>query len=92
VKSDKAKEKYESEIKWDTETARIFDELIKLSPPQFQSMARIAINSIAEEKAKKRSSQEINNQDMIEAFMEGTPGPFQAEMKEGLKKFGLLKE
>ncbi|MFW9969063.1 MAG: U32 family peptidase [Candidatus Odinarchaeota archaeon] len=78
------------ELGWDPETARVFDELIKLSPSQFQSMARIAISSLAEEKAKKRSSLKIQNEDIIEAFIEGTPGPFQAEMREGLKKYGLL--
>ncbi|GAH49923.1 unnamed protein product, partial [marine sediment metagenome] len=74
------------------ETERVFNELIKLSPPQFQSMARMAISSLAEEKAKKRASQEVNNQDIIEAFIEGTPGPFQAEMREGLKKYRLLND
>jgi collagenase-like PrtC family protease len=79
-------------LDWDPETERIFNELIKLSPPQFQSMARIAISSLAEEKAKKRSSQMILNKDIVEAFIEGTPGPFQADMREGLRKFGLLNE
>ena len=71
---------------------QIFEELIKLSPKQFQSMAKMAISSLAEEKAKKRSSQKIQNQDIAEAFIEGTPGPFQAEMREGLKKFKLIVE
>ncbi len=79
-------------LDWDPETANVFEELIQLSPPAFQSMARMAITSLAEEKAKKRSSNRIENQDIIEAFIEGTPGPFQAEMREGLKKFGLLSE
>jgi hypothetical protein len=55
-------------------------------------MARMAISSLAEENAKKRASQEVNNQDIIEAFIEGTPGPFQAEMREGLKKYRLLND
>ena len=92
VETAKPKIKKKKEFNWNPETARIFDELIKLSPPQFQSMARMAISSLAEEKAKKRASQAIENQDIIEAFMEGTPGPFQADMREGLKKYGLLKE
>ena len=89
AKSDEMKKKG---INWNPDTTRIFNELIKLSPPQFQAMAKIAISSLAEEKAKKRSSHEVENQDIIEAFIEGTPGPFQADMKEGLKKYGLLNE
>jgi len=92
VDTAKPKEKREKGFNWNSETARIFNEMIKLSPPQFQSMARMAISSLAEEKAKKRDSQEVENQDMINAFMEGTPGPFQDDMKEGLKKHGLLNE
>jgi len=90
VASEKIKDEKKTSLIWDPETERIFNELIKLSPPQFQSMARMAISSLAEEKAKRRASNEINNQDIIEAFIEGTPGPFQAEMREGLKKYGLL--
>ena len=50
------------------------------------------ISSLAEEKAKKRISKIVENKDIVEAFIEGTRGPFQADMKEGLKKYGLLNE
>ncbi|NHJ19419.1 MAG: hypothetical protein EAX91_00645 [Candidatus Lokiarchaeota archaeon] len=88
----KPKEKVKSGLEWDSETQRIFDDLILLSPPQFQQMARMAISSLAEEKAKKRESEVIENQDIIDAFIEGTPGAFQADMREGLKKHGLLEK
>ena len=88
----KPKEKKKKGLNWDPETTKIFEEMIKLTPPQFRSMARMAISSLAEEKAKKRASKLIENQDIVEAFIEGTPGPFQSDMKEGLKKFELLKE
>ncbi len=90
VDNAKPKEKKKKGLNWNPETTRIFNELILLSPPQFQSMARMAISSLAEEKAKKRDSQKVENQDIIEAFIEGTPGPFQADMRDGLKKYGLL--
>ena len=90
LESAKPKEEKKTGLSWNPETAKLFDELVKLTPPQFQSMARMAISSLTEEKAKKRNSQEVNNQDMIEAFIEGTPVTFQANMKEGLKKYGLL--
>ncbi|MFX1479022.1 MAG: hypothetical protein ACFFCI_12900, partial [Promethearchaeota archaeon] len=92
VDTAKLKEKKKKGMDWNAETARIFDELIKLSPPQFQSIAKLAISSLAEAKAKNRDSHFIENQDITEAFIEGTPGPFQDDMREGLKKFGLLNE
>lgn len=90
IASAKPKDKEEPSLMWNDETKSIFDELINLSPPQFLSMARMAISSLAIEKAKKRGSKDVENQDIIEAFIEGTPGPFQADMREGLKKHGLL--
>jgi collagenase-like PrtC family protease len=92
LESAKPKEKPKSGLEWDSETQRIFDDLILLSPPQFQQMARMAISSLAEEKAKKRESELIENQDIIAAFIEGTPGAFQADMREGLKKHGLIEQ
>ncbi|MFW9780738.1 MAG: hypothetical protein ACFFFB_00455 [Candidatus Heimdallarchaeota archaeon] len=80
-----------SSLIWEHETKRIFDELINISPPQFQSMARMAISSLATEKAKKTGSREVQNQVILEIFIKGTPGPFQADMREGFKKSGLLK-
>ncbi|MCK4779331.1 MAG: U32 family peptidase [Candidatus Lokiarchaeota archaeon] len=92
VTSSESKEKKTNGLNWNPETERIFNELIKLSPPQFQQMARMAISSLAEEKAKKRVSEIVENKDIVEAFIEGTPGPFQADMREGLKKYRLLNE
>lgn len=92
VDTAKPKDKKEEGFKWDNNTAQIFAELIKLSPPQFQSIAKMVISSLAEEKARKRDSTKVENGDIIDAFVEGTPEPFQLEMREGLKKYGLLKE
>jgi len=92
LESAKPKEIKKSGLEWNNETKRIFDDLILLSPSQFQPMARMAISSLAEEKANKRASTIVENQDIINAFVEGTPGAFQADMREGLKKYGLLDE
>jgi len=77
-------------LKWDSETAALYEKLIQLTPEQFRSMARIAIGNLAEEKAKKRGGAEVKNEDMVAAFIEGTPGPFQEDMRDGLKKYDLL--
>ncbi len=73
---------------WNPKTYQMFEALIQLSPPQFQAIARVAISSLAEEKAKSRGSDIVEDQDMVQAFLEGTPGPFQADMLEGLKNYG----
>jgi len=75
---------------WDNDTEELFNKLIKLSPPQFQAMAKVAIGNLAEEKAKRRGSKKVENEDIINAFIEGTPGPFQQDMREGLKRYGLI--
>jgi hypothetical protein len=53
-------------------------------------MAKILISSFAEENSKKKDLKVVENHDIIEAFIEGTPTPFQADMREGLKRYGLL--
>ncbi|MFX1365476.1 MAG: U32 family peptidase [Promethearchaeota archaeon] len=90
IETAKPKEIKNDGLLWDSETKIIFDELIKLSPQQFHQIAKMVISSLAEEKAKKRFSEVVENKDIVEAFIEGTPEPFQADMREGLKKHGLL--
>ena len=92
VESAKPRQEKKMGLPWNPETAKIFDEIIKLTPPEFQSLARMTISSLAEEKTRKRNSKEVNNKEMTEAFFEGTPNAFQASMRERLKKYGLLKE
>ncbi|MFX0186367.1 MAG: hypothetical protein ACFE8A_01385 [Candidatus Hodarchaeota archaeon] len=53
-------------------------------------MAKKVIYSLAEEISEKRDSKVFENHDIIKAFIEGTPTPFQADMREGLKRYGLL--
>ena len=77
---------------WEPDTREIFEELILLSPQQFRSMARMAISSLSEERAKKRGATEVSKQDIVEAFLEGTPEAFQPDMRDGLRKHGLLNE
>ncbi|MHA1252504.1 MAG: U32 family peptidase [Candidatus Helarchaeota archaeon] len=76
-------------LKWDPRIKEIFDQIILETPDHFKEIARIAISSMAEQKAKARNSNIVEDIDMIEAFLEGTPGPFQNDMRNSLKKFGF---
>jgi collagenase-like PrtC family protease len=81
----------EIEVKegWNPQTYKIFEELIKPSPPQFQSLAKMMVSSLAEEKAKGRGAKKVEDEDMVKAFLEGTPAPFQPDMRDGLIKYGF---
>jgi hypothetical protein len=92
IESVKPEKKKKKGLEWNPETEKIFEDLIQLSPQQFQSMAKMVISSMSEENAKKRDSKVVENQDIVKAFIAGTPEPFQADMREGLKKYGLLNE
>ncbi|HUX98580.1 MAG TPA: U32 family peptidase [Candidatus Deferrimicrobium sp.] len=89
IKSDRIEDKKKTGIDWNAETQKIFDELIQKSPPQFQSIAKMMVSSLAEGNARGRNSPLVENQDLVKAFLEGTPGPFQAEMRENLQKYGF---
>ena len=89
VKTTKVKAKKKKGIDWDPETQRIFEEMVKGTPPEFQSMTRMVIGALSETKAKKRGSSIIENEDMVAAFLEGTPGPFQEVMRKDLAKYGF---
>jgi hypothetical protein len=67
----------------------MFEELLKLTPAAFQSIARVAVSSLAEGNARARESDTVEDPDMVKAFLEGTPGPFQGEMRESLKQYGF---
>lgn len=76
-------------VNWNPQTKDMFEKLILLSPPQFQKMARMVISQLAEENANARGSEMVENDDMIKAFLEGTPDPFQSDMRDGLRKYGF---
>ena len=92
VKPKKKVKKKKKKIEWNPATEELFNTMIGFSPPEFQSMARMVVGQMAEKNAKKRGSELVENDDIVRAFLEGTPGPFQAEMKENLKKLGLSTE
>jgi collagenase-like PrtC family protease len=90
IETAKPKEKKKKTgLNWNPNTQNIFEEIVKLTPAEFQSIARMAVGSLAEGNARARESDTVEDQDMVKAFLEGTPGPFQGEMRESLKKRGF---
>ena len=78
---------FKPSMPWNGKTIDTFEKLVMLSPPQFQQIARMVISGLAEKKARERNSNQ--DDDMVKAFLEGTPGPFQPDMHDGLKKYGF---
>jgi len=89
LKPKKKKKKVKKGMDWDPKTEELFNKVIEATPDEFKQVAKMAIGSMAEGNARARNSQIVENEDMVKAFLEGTPAPFQADMKETLKKLGL---
>ncbi|MBD3230301.1 MAG: hypothetical protein GF329_19135 [Candidatus Lokiarchaeota archaeon] len=88
-KDGEEKKMTETRMKWNPKTKEMFEKLILLSPKEFQKMARMVISQLAEEKANSRGSDMVENEDMVKAFLEGTPDPFQSDMRDGLRRYGF---
>ncbi|MHA1301886.1 MAG: hypothetical protein ACTSO9_20915, partial [Candidatus Helarchaeota archaeon] len=89
IKQSKKKKKKKTKVSWNIKTQQNFEKMLLTTPKEFRSITKVTIGSLAERKAKKRGSNIVENEDMVQAFLEGTPAPFQAEMRQGLKKLGL---
>lgn len=89
IKTGAPQKKKKKGVTWNPETLRIFEEMVQTAPQEFQSMTKMVIGSLAEGKAKKRGATTVENEDMVSAFIEGTPGPFQATMRKDLEKYGF---
>ncbi len=76
-------------MRWEPRIKEIFDKIILETPEHFRQIAKIAIGTMAEQKAKSRNSDIVEGIDMVGAFLEGTPESFKNDMKNSLKKYGF---
>ncbi|MFX0099054.1 MAG: U32 family peptidase [Candidatus Hodarchaeota archaeon] len=74
---------------WNPKTQEIFDDLIAKSPKSTRPMAKMVVSGMAKKNAKKRGSNIVEDEDMVDAFLKGTPKPFQKDLRKNLKKHGF---
>ena len=81
-----SEDEIETEIKWNEEIKLLMENIIQSSTPdQFKDIALMTISKIAEENANKRGGGIVEKEDMVKAFISGTPTTFQDEMRTELK-------
>ena len=74
---------------WNPEARAKFEKMIALIPFFQRKMAERLAGGKAEENAQARGAVEVTEQDIVEAFITETPGPFQAKMRESARNAGF---
>jgi len=78
------------EIPWDSELKSLMETVIQTSAPvEFKEIALMTISKLAEEFANKRGAKVVGEEDMVKAFINGTPASFQEQMRSELKGKGI---
>lgn len=76
-------------IAWSEEAKYLFEDILRDTPVMFRTAAQKNVSKISEAKAKERSSDRIEREDVIRAFVSETPQPFQQRLKESFNKRGI---
>ena len=74
---------------WDEKAYENFKKLIDQAPVFARKTAERLTSQKAEENAKVRGSEKIEEEDMIKAFLSETPGPFKRRMFADMERFGI---
>lgn len=76
--------------KWDEAADRCLATVIKEVPMLLRPVARKAVIRRAGALAEQRGLASVSTVEVVDAFMEETPGPFRPVMEKSLRKFGLI--
>lgn len=76
-------------MEWDEKAYENFKKLINQAPVFSRRTAERLVSQKAEENAKTRGSERIEEEDMIKAFLSETPGPFKRRMFSDMEGFGI---
>lgn len=74
---------------WDKKAYENFKKLIDQAPVFARKTAERLVSQKAEENAKTRGSNKIEEEDMIKAFLSETPGPFKRRMFADMERFSI---
>lgn len=70
-----------AEIIWDKKTKEIFEKVVGNLPQFHRSIAQRLVKESAEELAKSRGAENVEDQDLIQAFFKEVPPAFKDMMK-----------
>jgi hypothetical protein len=76
-------------MEWNPGTREKLKQMLGLMPIFARTMAERMVSDKAEHNAQGRGSAAIEEGDMVRAFLSECPGPFRAQMLDGLEKVGL---
>lgn len=76
-------------MEWNPGTREKLKQMLGLMPIFARTMAERMVSDKAERNAQGRGSAAIEEGDMVRAFLSECPGPFRAQMLDGLEKVGL---
>ncbi|MFX0102677.1 MAG: hypothetical protein ACFFCS_24130 [Candidatus Hodarchaeota archaeon] len=85
----KEKKKKESELEWSKRAKEIYEGVIQNTSKLMKPIAKRVISGLSKKNAIKRNSSIIEENDVVDAFLKGTPGPFQKDMKRDLRNLGV---
>jgi len=74
---------------WEPEVKNKFDTMIAMIPFFQRKMAERLAGKKAEENAAARGAAAVSEEDVVNAFLTETPGPFRAGMRENALKAGF---
>ncbi len=77
-------------VVWDKNAETCLHEVLGFVPGLLRPIAEKAVKRKARELALTRSKASITTEEVRDAFLSETPGPFQKRMKEGLRRLGLI--
>lgn len=70
-----------NDIKWNTEAEEIFNKIVDNLPQFHRNIAKQLVKERAENLARERNSQFVENKDLITAFLKEVPPAFKDGMK-----------
>ncbi len=77
------------EINWEDKAKNDFDKVIENLPQFHRTIAKVLVKAKAEQLAKNRNSETVQNEDLIKAFFAEVPPAFKEMMKRLLNQYNI---
>lgn len=77
------------EVHWSEKMKVYFEQIIRVTPSQFKNFASGSLVREIEEKTRERNATEVEEQDLVKAFLDSIPVFFRSDMIKLLKDLGI---